>query len=429
MNAISKVSRVTAAMALVSGVVYGQQPPDVVVSDTFFNTAMGTGALLNLTPSQCYSQGCANTAVGYYALYSNSVGEYNTASGASALFSNTIGFENTASGLYALFSNTSGAQNTAAGVSALQYNTTGSYNTAVGSFTMLANTSGNYNTGIGISSLASNSTGDSNTATGYAALITNSTGNNNTASGYDAMFSNTTGGSNTASGNNALYSNTTGNSNAAYGVGALYSNTTGIYNTANGYQALRSATTGTSNIAMGYRAGYNLTTGNSNIDIGNAGGVVDVNTIRIGTKGTQDKTYIAGIYDVSVTGQAVMVSASGQLGVVVSSERFKTAIEPMGLDTAKLQQLRPVKFHLKTDPKGALQYGLIAEEVAKVYPDLVVRDNNGRIDGVRYDELAPMLLNEVQQQTAEIRDLKKLVVEMQAGLLKLQSKDQVVARR
>jgi hypothetical protein len=141
-------------------------------------------------------------------------------------------------------------------------------------------------------------------------------------------------------------------------------------------------TTGSNNIAMGYEAGYNLTTGSNNIEIGNKGLAADHNTIKIGVEGLQAKTFIAGIYNTSVTGSAVMVNSSGQLGVVISSERFKTGIAPMGSNTAKLGQLRPVTFLLKTDPKGVVQYGLIAEEVAKVYPELVIRDENGRIDGM-----------------------------------------------
>jgi hypothetical protein len=170
-------------------------------------------------------------------------------------------------------------------------------------------------------------------------------------------------------------------------------------------------------------------------------------TIRIGTTSTQTAIYVAGIYGTSVTGNAVVVSSTGQLGVTVSSERFKTAILPMGSDTAKLGQLRPVSFKLKSDATGTRQYGLIAEEVAKVYPELVIRDGTGRIDGVRYDELAPMLLNEVQQQrtqltakidaqAAEIRDLKQqmaelkdLKQELRAALLKLHAKDEFVAQR
>jgi vacuolar-type H+-ATPase subunit I/STV1 len=162
--------------------------------------------------------------------------------------------------------------------------------------------------------------------------------------------------------------------------------------------------------------------------------------IRIGAQGTQTGTYIAGISSAQITGAAVYVTSSGQLGVLASSERYKTAITPIGESTQKLQQLRPVSFHLKTDPAGAVQYGLIAEEV-----------DTGKMQGVRYDELAPMLLNEVQQlqatiklQTAEIRDLKlqqqdrlaahdeqllSLQRQMANLLVKLQSKDQLVAQR
>jgi hypothetical protein len=157
-------------------------------------------------------------------------------------------------------------------------------------------------------------------------------------------------------------------------------------------------------------------------------------TIRIGA--AQTVTYIAGISGTPVTGSAVIVSSTGQLGVTVSSERFKTAIAPMGSDTAKLGQLRPVSFKLKSDATGTRQYGLIAEEVAKVYPELVIRNVSGRIDGVRYDELAPMLLNETQQQAAETRDLKLQVAELKAlnqatqvALRKLQAKDEFVAQR
>jgi hypothetical protein len=137
--------------------------------------------------------------------------------------------------------------------------------------------------------------------------------------------------------------------------------------------------------------------------------------IRIGNPPYQTATYIAGIYGTAVSGTPVMISSTGQLGVTVSSERFKTAIAPMGSISGKLQHLRPVTFHLKSDPRGALQYGLIAEEVAKVYPELVIRNESGRIDGVRYDELAPMLLNELQQQAAQIRDLKQQMAELKGA--------------
>ena len=178
-----------------------------------------------------------------------------------------------------------------------------------------------------------------------------------------------------------------------------------------------------------------MTTGSNNIEIGAEGAANDNNTIHIGVQGTQTNTLIAGIYGTQVTGSAVYVTSEGQLGVLASSERYKTDITPIPR-SAKLLQLRPVSFHLKTDPGGAVQYGLIAEEVDKVYPELVIRDHSGQIQGVRYEELAPMLLNEMQKQqmvvaaqAAEIRDLKKLVLEMQAGLLQLQAKDKLVAQR
>ena len=194
---------------------------------------------------------------------------------------------------------------------------------------------------------------------------------------------------------------------------------------------------------MGANAGYNVTSGSENIEIGNKGTSSDNGIIRIGTAGSQAATYVAGIENAKVTGAAVYVTSSGQLGVLASSERYKTAIAPIGTSTGKLQQLRPVTFHLKTDPNGPVQYGLIAEEVAKVYPELVIRDDAGKIQGVRYEELAPMLLNEVQKQerkidaqVAEICDLKQQVAElndlkqeMHAALLALKAKDRLVAQR
>jgi Chaperone of endosialidase len=392
------------ALAAMAESVYGQ-PPNEVVSDSSQNTAMGTGALSDM------ATGVDNTAAGYKALGDGPAGNRNTAFGASALQYNTGG-GNTASGFMALHMNTSGGSNTATGYDAL----------------------------------AANTTGIENTASGYQALLTNTTGSYNTATGHGALGGSTTGSSNTAQGRYALSNNTTGNGNAVVGAGALKSNTIGSNNTAAGIMALSNNTSGDSNIAIGVSAGVNLTTGSNNIDIGNVGIAGEANTVRIGTMATQKAMFIAGIYNTSVTGSAVVVNSNGQLGVTVSAERFKTAIAPMGSNTAKLGQLRPVTFHLKTDPQGALQYGLIAEEVAKVYPDLVIRDGSGRIDGVRYDELAPMLLNEAQQQkhkidaqAAEIRDLKqqqkivgemqKQLAEMHAALLKLQPKNEFVAQR
>ncbi len=309
-------------------------------------------------------------------------------------------------------------------------------NTAMGSNALLhvvLSESACHNTASGEDALYSDTSGSYNTATGFSSLFSNKTGDNNTAAGYQSLYYNATGSNNTASGHESLFTNTTGSDNTALGAGAL-----------------RSAKTGNNNIALGYEAGYNLTTGSNNIEIGSKGLATDYNMIKIGVEGLQAKTFIAGIYKTSVSGSAVMVNSNGQLGVVVSSERFKTDIVPMGSHTAKLQALRPVKFHLKTDPHGAVQYGLIAEEVAQVYPELVIRDETGRIDGVRYDELAPMLLNEMQEQqkvvaaqSAKIADeerraaardtkiarLQEQLAGIQAALVKLQSMDQLVARR
>jgi hypothetical protein len=195
-------------------------------------------------------------------------------------------------------------------------------------------------------------------------------------------------------------------------------------------------TGGSNNIALGDYAGGNLTSGSNNIDIGNQGMTGESGTIRIGADSTPSRTFIAGIDTTHLTGAAVYVSSSGQLGVLASSERYKTAIAPMGSSSDKLAQLRPVTFHLKSEPQGALQYGLIAEEVDKVYPDLVIRNEAGQIEGVRYDELAPILLKEVQQQHQALADLQQQMAQvvevnrqMQAALLVLQSKQSKVAMR
>jgi hypothetical protein len=460
---MNRMTKWTMALALLSGAAFGQVPSSNDTSDQYNNTGMGTGALHNVTPSgNCNGSldGGCNTAAGYEALYLNTTGAANTAVGFQALFQSSTGTNNTAVGAGTLTIN-SGSNNTAVGSGALSSNT-GQNNTAIGNLSLYTN-AGQNNTASGNAALFSNTTGNNNTAVGYQAMFGSfgigsigsnntaigqnalalySTGSSNTASGQNAMYSSTSGGFNTATGSAALYNNVTGSNNTADGEGALY-NTTGGNNTAVGQNALKLLTTGTGNVALGYQAGLNVTTGSNNIEIGNGGTSTDQNIIKIGAEGVQAKAFIAGIYNTSVSGSAVMVNSSGQLGVVLSSERFKTAIAPMGSNTAKLEQLRPVTFKYKTDPKGTLRYGLIAEEVATVYPELVVRDQNGRIDSVRYDELAPMLLNEMQKQertnasqAVQIRDLKQQVAElvdlkdeMRAALTKFKNTDQLVARR
>lgn len=447
----------------VAGTSNAQVPASNDTSDGNANTGMGTGALGGPAASNGGQQNTAagfdalfnnssigNAAFGWQALSSNSTGLYNTAVGAKSLQSNSTGGGNTAVGNNALNESTTGHDNAATGLSALASNTTGQDNVADGAGALFGNTTGQYNTATGeealsggnapdmtgsgntadgVQSLFSNTTGYQNTASGSYALWSSTVGNHNTASGSYALYSNTNGNSNTADGDDALYSNTTGYHNTASGSNALFLNTTGTTNVAMGLEALYSNTTGSNNIAVGTGAGYNLTYGNNNIDVGNEGEATESGKIRIGTPGTQTATYIAGIESAKVTGAAVYVTSSGQLGVLASSERYKTGITSMGASTEKLKQLRPVSFHLKSDPDATPQYGLIAEEVNKIYPELVIRDGSGKIQGVRYDELAPMLLNEMQKQAAEIRDLKKLVMEMQAGLTRLQAPDTLVAGR
>ena len=328
-----------------------------------------------------------------------------------------------------------GNRNTLVGTSALGANTSGGNNTAVGFDSLAASTTGSGNTAVGFDSLAANTSGSYNTAIGYQAFTANTTGGYSTAIGTYALQVNTTGGYNTAFGAYSLPDNVSGTANTAFGYGVLRSNTIGNNNIAFGYLALYSDATGSNNIAIGNQAAY-LVTGSNTIEIGTQGAGGDNSVIRIGTPGTQKATYVAGISGSQVTGSAVYVTSSGQLGVLASSERYKTAITPIGADTEKLKHLRPVSFHLKADPNGAVQYGLIAEEVAKIYPELVIRDDAGKIQGVRYEELAPMLLNEMQRQEhriatqdEEIRELKQQQEQMQATLLELQSKDRLVAQR
>ncbi|MGH9521821.1 MAG: tail fiber domain-containing protein [Terriglobales bacterium] len=318
--------------------------------------------------------------------------------GTQALQADQSGSGNTGVGLLALFSNVTGNANAAIGNEALAFSTSGSFNTASGNWAMRYNGSGN-----------------NNTATGFAALSNNGAGSYNTGTGVNTLLSNSSGNYNMAAGTNALYSNNIGNDNVAVGSSAMYSNVSGTDNTAIGYQALGTNQGGSNNIAVGVNAGYFLRGSRYNIDIGNAGAATDSGSIRLGTPGQQTATYVAGINGARVTGSAVYISSTGQLGVLASSERYKIAVAPMGPSTEKLHQLRPVTFKLKTDPRGVRQYGLIAEEVAKVYPELVIRSGSGRIEGIRYEELAPMLLNEVQQQAAELRDLKREVAELKAS--------------
>jgi hypothetical protein len=265
-------------------------------------------------------------------------------------------------------------------------------NSAFGSFALLSNTTGGDNTAAGASALESNTTGSSNTAAGALALLDNTTGGENTATGVEALLSNTTGGGNTAAGAFALDSNSTGEDNTAAGASALESNTTGG-----------------SNIGIGAKAGLNLTTGDNNIDIGNQAVAGESNIIHIGTQGMQTSTFIAGIFGTTFPKSAkaveVMIDSGGHLGTKgkgkVSSARYKRDIRDMGDASDGLLKLRPVSFRYKQDPTGALEYGLIAEEVERVYPELVTYGDDGKIEGVLYESLPALLLNEVQKVARE----------------------------
>ena len=398
------------------------------------NTAIGYHALFSSTDAQ------VNTAIGVQALESNISGSANVAVGAGALSDNVDGWYNTAVGQSALGLNTTGGGNTAIGTESLEANTTGSGNTAVGNTALILST-GSYNTGIGSGALfgnfsVQNSPGNYNTATGYQVLYNYTTGSSNTASGYQALYSLSTGDNNTATGVSALYGNTTGVNNVANGVNALKSNTTGVSNTATGVSALLSSTfgnsntavgisalafntTGGANIGLGQSAGINLTTGSNNIDIGNAGVAGDAKKIRIGTAATHSNTYIAGIYGVTVSrGIGVIVDSTGHLGTSTSSARFKQAIKPMDKASEGIHALKPVTFRYKQelDPEGIPQFGLVAEDVEKVNPDLVARDEQGKPYAVRYEAVNAMLLNEFLKEHRKVEEQEAAITELRSRM-------------
>ena len=406
------------------------------------NTAVGVAALLlNTTGTNNTADGVAalvfndggegNTATGAFALYSNTQGDFNTANGEFSLYFNTTGERNTAIGDSALYLNTEGSRNTAIGNPAMLNNTTGDDNTAIGAGALFSNTA-DENTAVGAAALSDNTTGGLNTAMGFSALSSNNTGIANTATGWHALFSNTTGQRNTANGRSALESNTEGNFNIALGEFALAENTTGNLNTAIGYLALQinngsqntaigestliKNTTGSQNTAIGVTAGSGVTTASDVICIGAAGANVD------------SSCYIRNIWQQPGGSQAVFVNADGKLGAQVSSRRFKHDVKPMEQSSEVIYRLKPVSFryNAEIEPTGPLAFGLIAEDVEHIDPDLVTRDKNGNAFSVRYDQVNAMLLNEflkehrtVKQQEATIARLEKQVEVLTAGLQKV----------
>ena len=339
-----------------------------------------------------------------------------------------LGNQNTAEGNGALFNLTTGVDNTAIGFRSLYSLTTGGSNTATGSQALYSNTTGSANTATGFDALQSNTTGYANTATGTNALIFNTTGFENTATGINALQSNTSGHDNTAVGSLALVTNTTGDENTATGFFALASNN-GYFNTATGYGALSTNIPGSNNIAIGYFAGTNVGAAENDIYIGNPGPgffSTESNAIRIGTQtavtdingGTHaahKATFIAGISGVAVTGSTVVVGPHGKLGVAASSARFKEAIKPMDKASETILALRPVTFRYKKeiDPDSTPQFGLVAEEVAKVNPALVNRDADGKVFTVRYDAVNAMLLNEFLKERGKVQKMEATVEKQQ----------------
>jgi Chaperone of endosialidase len=297
--------------------------------------------------------------------------------------------KNTAEGDQALFSLTTGNSNTATGYQALQNNTTGPHNTA-----------------SGVWALRNNTAGADNTASGYEALFNNTTGLFNTANGSQALLSNTTGINNTATGESALQRNTTGLGNTANGSEALVANTSGERNTAIGFDSLEKNTTGSFNVALGAGAGSNVITADDVICIGRAVDGVNVSgTCFIGN--------IRGVQTQNANALPVVIDGAGQLGTVASSERFKKDIAIMGQASEGILSLRPVTFHYKTDGTSTPQFGLIAEEVAKVNPALVLPDKEGKPYTVRYDAVNAMLLNEFLKEHCKVESLEKAMVEQQ----------------
>jgi len=336
--------------------------------------------------------GSNNTASDFQALSRNSSGSDNTANGFQALFNNRDSFENSANGSGALYHNTSGFFNTATGAAALSSNTTGVENTAMGTSALNANTGGNFNTAVGTKVLRDNTLGFFNTGVGASALRA-------TRGGF----------ANTAVGGNALAFNPAGNFNTAVGAGALQGSFGGVGNT-----------------ALGSDAGCAVTSGDNNILIGNSGLNGESNTIRIGTQvaGTNcdgdmvtahANTYIAGISGVTVAqGVEVIIDNTGHLGTIVSSKRFKENVQPMDETSDAIFSLQPVTFRYKKelDPQAIPQFGLVAEQVEKVNPDLVARDDEGKPYTVRYEAVNAMLLNEFLKEHRKVETLEATVANL-----------------
>jgi trimeric autotransporter adhesin len=318
---------------------------------------------------------------------------------------------NTAEGQAALLSLTAGNFNTAVGFFSLGSNTEGQFNTGVGAGALFANT-GQQNTATGAAALLNNTTGVKNTADGVLALFNNTTGISNTAAGVGALFDNSEGFNNTAIGYNALLRNTTAGDNAAIGTTALFNNTTGEFNVAVGSQALYNNASGASNTAIGDSAGFNIT-GSGNVCIG-----AGVN----GVAGENNITRIRNVYESVATERAVYVTSDNRIGTLSSSRRYKDEIRAMEKDSEAIHSLRPVRFRYKkeVDPTRSLSFGLIAEDVAKVSPELVTLDRDGKPQTVRYEAINAMLLNEFLKEHCKVESQESRIQQQEATIVRQQ---------
>ncbi|SRR6266567_1251803 len=333
--------------------VQAQDTPDPGSVGGSFNTADGTNALANVT-------GAANAAFGWFSLLSNTDTSFNTGVGAGTLLFNTAN-DNTAVGAAALLFNTTGTENAAVGAAALVNNVDGSDNNAVGAFALNANVSGTFNNALGRNAL------------------TSSDGDQNNAMGDDAMFSNTTGSFNTAVGDDALFFNVDGSNN----------------------------------VAIGDEAGTGLGASVNNC--------IAINVPGAGPFATFDNTcFIGSIFNQPVsdvgTQEAVFVDQFNVVGITASSRRFKHDIQPMDKASEAILALKPVTFKYNADKNGRTQYGLIAEEVATVNPDLVVQHKDGEISTVRYEQVNAMLLNEFLKEHKKVQNLETTVAQQQKGM-------------
>ncbi len=268
-------------------------------------------------------------------------------------------------------------------------NNTGDLNLFVGEDTGYSNTGGTGNTFLGVEAGYSNDSGNNNVYLGFQSGLV-SVGSNNVYLGSSVAY----GG----------YPGDSGNNNTYLGDAVAYNNTSG-----------------SNNAYLGYMAGFNNGTGSSNIYLGSQGTSAESHVIRIGTQGSgdgqQNVAFIAGVYGAtSSSGVPVYISSDGQLGTLTSSLRFKEQVRDMGDATSGLMQLRPVTFFYKPEYENgprAAQYGMIAEKVEKVFPQLVAYDRDGNPYSVRYQYLAPMLLNELQKQYHRVEQQATVITAQQ----------------